>query len=71
MANTILLLNFPLNELTTVSFAIAILNYNGAELLERFLPSVLAYSGEAKIYVIDNGSTDASKQLLAEKFSER
>ncbi len=52
-----------------MSFAIAILNYNGAELLERFLPSVLAYSGEAKIYVIDNGSTDASKQLLAEKFS--
>lgn len=50
--------------------AIAILNYNGAALLDRFLPSVLAHSNEAKIYVIDNGSTDESRQLLAEKFPE-
>lgn len=51
-----------------MNLAIAILNYNGADLLNRFLPSVLAHSGDARVYVIDNGSTDASLDILKEDF---
>ena len=48
--------------------AIAILNWNGAELLERFLPSILEFSGDADVYVIDNASTDHSTSVVKEKF---
>lgn len=50
--------------------AIVILNWNGAVLMERFLPSVVRYSPEemAEVVVADNGSTDDSLALLAEKF---
>ena len=49
--------------------AIVILNWNGAKLLEQFLPSVLLYSDEATIYVADNASTDASIKVIKTKFS--
>jgi GT2 family glycosyltransferase len=48
--------------------AVVILNWNGARLLEQFLPSVLAYSNEAKIYVADNASTDTSVDLIKRRF---
>ncbi|MFM7473010.1 MAG: glycosyltransferase family 2 protein, partial [Crocinitomicaceae bacterium] len=48
--------------------AIVILNFNGEVHLRNFLPSVLANSQNATIYVIDNASTDASIALLKEKF---
>lgn len=48
--------------------AVVILNWNGAKLLEQFLPSVVAYSDEAKIYVADNASTDNSIAVIKEKF---
>lgn len=48
--------------------AVVILNWNGANLLEQFLPSVVAYSNEANIYVVDNASTDNSIAVLKEKF---
>ena len=50
--------------------AIVILNWNGAALMERFLPSVVRYSPEemAEVVVADNGSTDDSLALLDEKF---
>lgn len=50
--------------------AIVILNWNGAALMERFLPSVVRYSPEemAEVVVADNGSTDDSLALLAGKF---
>ncbi|MDA1148961.1 MAG: glycosyltransferase, partial [Bacteroidetes bacterium] len=50
--------------------AIVILNWNGVALLERFLPSVIEFSEDAAIYVIDNGSTDDSLALLADRFSQ-
>jgi len=50
--------------------AVVILNWNGAKLLEQFLPSVLSYSDEATIYVADNASTDNSIQIIKEQFSE-
>ena len=40
--------------------AVVILNYNGADMLARFLPSVVEYSPEAQVIVADNGSTDDS-----------
>lgn len=44
--------------------AIVILNWNGKNLLEQFLPSVVQYSTGAKIYVADNASTDDSIDFL-------
>ncbi len=44
--------------------AIVILNWNGQQLLEKFLPSVVAYADGQEIYVIDNDSTDASISFL-------
>ena len=48
--------------------AVVILNWNGQPLLEKFLPSVIEYSTEAEIIVVDNGSTDNSVDFLTEKF---
>ena len=48
--------------------AVVVLNWNGAKLLEQFLPSVVAHSGEAKIYLVDNASTDNSVAIIKEKF---
>ena len=48
--------------------AIAILNWNGKELLDKFLPAVIEHSVTgADIYVIDNASTDGSIELLKQK----
>jgi GT2 family glycosyltransferase len=49
--------------------AVVILNWNGAKLLEQFLPSVIAFSNEAVIYVADNASTDNSIEVIKNKFS--
>ena len=54
--------------MTDKKIAVVILNWNGAKLLEQFLPSVLAYSDEATIYVADNASTDTSVAVIKEKF---
>ena len=49
--------------------AVVILNWNGAAMLRRFLPSVVAHSSaEAEVIVADNGSTDDSLQLLRDEF---
>lgn len=51
--------------------SVVIPNWNGRELLETFLPSVeAALSGNPRneIVVVDNGSTDGSAAMLAEKF---
>ena len=48
--------------------AIVILNWNGAKLLQQYLPSVLRYSPEATIFVADNASTDDSIDVLKSEF---
>ena len=48
--------------------AVVILNWNGAEMMRRFLPSVVAYSDEAEVIVADNGSTDHSIEMLRKEF---
>ncbi len=48
---------------------IVILNWNGAEHLRRFLPSVVAAAPpEVEIVVADNGSTDDSVKILSAEF---
>lgn len=50
--------------------AIVILNWNGAAMLQRFLPNVIEYSKkDATVYVADNASTDDSVQILHDHFS--
>lgn len=52
--------------------SVVILNWNGEEMLRKFLPSVCKYSkleqGDVEICVADNGSTDGSLNLLDEEF---
>ncbi len=50
--------------------AIVILNWNGAPMLRRYLPSVLRYSCEEAVYVADNASTDDSLSVLSEEFGD-
>ncbi|NDI99114.1 glycosyltransferase family 2 protein [Flavobacterium sp. LaA7.5] len=52
------------------SIAIVILNWNGKELLEKFLPFVVKYSPEAAIYVADNASADDSVNFLKEYYPD-
>ncbi|MEH6681180.1 MAG: glycosyltransferase family 2 protein [Sediminicola sp.] len=47
-----------------LKIAIVILNWNGKSLLEEFLPSVLAHSGNAEIYLADNASEDGSVDFV-------
>jgi Predicted glycosyltransferases len=51
-----------------VNVAVVILNWNGKQLLKQFLPSVVAFSKEANVYVADNASTDASVAFIAEMY---
>jgi GT2 family glycosyltransferase len=53
---------------TCADVAVVVLNWNGAALLRQFLPSVLAYSNAATIWVVDNASTDDSMAVLAREF---
>lgn len=49
---------------------VVILNWNGRQLLEQFLPSVVAHSGEHTIYVADNASTDDSIDFLQAQYPQ-
>ncbi len=48
--------------------ALVILNWNGADMMRRFLPGVVRNTPEADIIVADNGSTDGSPDMLAREF---
>ena len=51
-----------------MKLAIVILNWNGAALLKKYLPSVIQHSNGAEIYVIDNASSDNSIDILKNEF---
>lgn len=53
-----------------MTLTIVILNWNGADMLRRFLPSVIEHSPDAEIVVADNGSTDGSLELLGGRFPD-
>lgn len=48
--------------------AVIILNWNGAQMLRTYLPSVIAHTKGAEIIVADNGSTDNSLEVLRKEF---
>lgn len=56
------------------SVSIIIPNWNGADLLEAYIPSILKaqaqYPEETELIVVDDASTDASVALLKEKFPD-
>lgn len=52
-----------------MNVAVVILNWNGKDLLEKFLPSVVSFSNQATVYVADNASTDDSVSYVSEFFS--
>ncbi|MEZ4803548.1 MAG: glycosyltransferase family 2 protein [Gelidibacter sp.] len=51
-----------------MKIAVVILNWNGKNLLETFLPSVVAHSQDAKVYIADNASTDDSVAFVKTHF---
>ena len=53
-----------------MKLAIAILNWNGKKLLQRFLPSVIQNSPEANVFIIDNGSNDGSQNYIKQNYPE-
>lgn len=50
--------------------AVVILNWNGLDLLKKFLPDIVSYSQEATVYVADNASTDTSVSFIEENYPE-
>lgn len=52
------------------SLAIVILNWNGKGFLEQFLPSVCAYSKNARIVLADNASTDDSVSFVQSNYPQ-
>ena len=50
--------------------AVVILNWNGKNWLEKFLPSVVKYSTPtlSEIIVVDNASTDDSVEFLSKNY---
>jgi GT2 family glycosyltransferase len=50
------------------NLAVVILNWNGKNWLEKFLPSVISFSQDADIYVIDNLSNDDSIEFVQDHF---
>lgn len=55
-----------------MKIAIVILNWNGKQLLEKFLPSIVKYSDfeNVEIYVADNASTDDSVAFVKQAFPQ-
>lgn len=52
------------------SVAVVILNWNGRNMLQRFLPSVVEHSKGCKVVVADNGSTDDSVDYLRSQWPD-
>ncbi|MGL1889530.1 MAG: glycosyltransferase, partial [Reichenbachiella sp.] len=53
-----------------VEIAVVILNFNGKNYLEQFLPGVILHSAVAEVIVVDNCSTDDSVAFLQEHHSD-
>jgi len=50
--------------------AIAILNYNGKDFLEKFLPTLIKYSNNYPIYIGNNASTDNSAEFVSKNYPQ-
>ena len=66
-----ILKELPIELKQEASIAVVILNFNGRELLEEYLPSVIQSSSYPIEYVVaDNGSSDGSIRFLQEYYPE-
>ncbi len=59
-----------MHQIQFMSVAIVILNFNGKNYLEKFLPKVIETSQDALIYVADNCSSDDSLVFLENNYPE-
>ncbi len=55
-------------EAQKIKIAVVILNWNGKNWLQQFLPVILRHTKDAIIYVVDNNSNDDSISFLSENF---
>jgi len=53
-----------------MTYAVAILNYNGSILLRKFISKVVKNCSDAVIYLIDNNSTDSSVEFINKNYPE-
>jgi len=54
-----------------LKLAVVILNWNGKQLLEQFLPAIVNYSQKvAEIYIADNASTDNSIEFIRSNYPQ-
>jgi GT2 family glycosyltransferase len=50
--------------------SIVVLNFNGINLLKKFIPQIIKNSNGYDIYVVDNNSSDNSISFLKKEFPE-
>jgi len=64
----------PADDASPPAVTVVLPNYNGCELLRRFLPSVIeaaaAAAPPARVLVVDDASTDASVELLRDEWPQ-
>ena len=53
-----------------MTYAVAILNYNGSILLKKFISKVVKNCSDAVIYLIDNNSTDSSVEFINNNYPD-
>ena len=53
-----------------MKLSVIILNWNGKNLLKRFLPSVVEFTSDFDIYLVDNNSEDNSIEFTKKNFPE-
>lgn len=59
-----------MNPKVASKIAVVILNYNGRNFLEKFLPTVLQHSQPHTVIVADNASTDDSVEFLEQNYPD-
>ena len=57
-------------ETQKIKIAVVILNWNGKDWLEKFLPTIIQYSNTAEIIIANNGSSDDSLLFLSKNFPD-
>ena len=55
-------------ETQKIKTAVVVLNWNGKDWLEKFLPTLVKHSQEATVFVADNASTDDSVDFIKSNF---
>ena len=53
-----------------MTYAVAILNYNGSILLKKFITKVVKNCSDAAIYLIDNNSNDSSAEFINKNYPD-